>query len=120
MALDACELRMVDPGRVATVRAAMPAADVVGELAEVFGLLGDPNRLRLLTALLEGGELCVCDLAAVTALSESACSHALRLLRAHRVVKVRRAGRMAYYSLTDGHVGLLLDVALEHQAHRGD
>lgn len=99
------------------MRAALPVDDAVEALAEVFGLLSDPNRLRLLSALLEGGELCVCDLAASVGMAESATSHALRLLRAHRVVKVRRSGRVAYYSLTDAHVRMLLDVALEHVAH---
>ena len=109
---------MVDPDRVAHVRANLPDDELVGELADgVFGLLADPNRLRLLMSLLEGGELCVCDLAAAAGMGESAASHALRLLRAHRVVKVRRAGRMAYYSLLDGHVRMLLDVALEHARH---
>jgi DNA-binding transcriptional ArsR family regulator len=99
----------------------MPAREVVDELADgVFSLLADPNRLRLLVCLLEGGEMCVCDLAAAVGMGESAASHALRLLRAHRVVKVRRSGRMAYYSLTDGHVRLLLDVALEHVGHGDD
>ena len=84
-------------------------------MAEVFALLGDENRLRLLLGLLEAGELCVCDLAAAAGLGESATSHALRLLRVHRVVKVRRTGRRAYYSLTDGHVRMLLDVAIEHE-----
>ncbi|MBA3652597.1 MAG: helix-turn-helix transcriptional regulator [Actinobacteria bacterium] len=116
--LDECEVRLVDPARVDTVKASLPAAEVVDELADgVFGLLADANRLRLLMSLLEGGELCVCDLAASAGMGESATSHALRLLRAHRVVKVRRAGRMAYYSLCDGHVRLLLDVALEHVRH---
>lgn len=115
--LDGCVVRTVDPARVASVRAALPVDDTVEALTEVFGLLSDPNRLRLLSALLEGGELCVCDLAASVGMAESATSHALRLLRAHRVVKVRRAGRVAYYSLTDGHVRMLLDVALEHVAH---
>ena len=96
-----------------------PVADAspVQELAEVFALLGDPSRLRLLTALLEAGELCVGDLAAVAGLGESAVSHALRLLRAHRVVAVRRSGRMAYYSLCDGHVRALLTAALDHLGH---
>ena len=116
--LDACDLRVVDAQRVTAVRAALPDAALLDELADgVFGLLADPNRLRLLVSLLEGGELCVCDLAAATGMGESATSHALRLLRAHRVVKVRRAGRMAYYSLCDGHVRVLLDVALEHLRH---
>lgn len=115
--LDDCEVRLVDPDRVANVRVSLPPALLLEGLADVFGLLADANRLRLLVSLLEGGELCVCDLAAATGMGESATSHALRLLRAHRVVKVRRAGRMAYYSLTDGHVRMLLDVALEHARH---
>ena len=113
-----CDVRLVDPERVGAVRAAMPAAEIVDELADgVFALLADPNRLRLLISLLEAGELCVCDLAAATGMGESATSHALRLLRAHRVVKARRSGKMAYYSLTDGHVRMLLDLALEHVRH---
>lgn len=115
--LDGCITRSVDPDRVASVRATLPPPDTVEELSEVFKLLADSNRLRLLAALLEGDELCVCDLAATAGMAESATSHALRLLRAHRVVKVRRAGRVAYYSLTDAHVRVLLDVALEHAAH---
>lgn len=108
---------MVDPARVAAVQRRLPGAGTIEELADVFGLLSDPGRLRLIASLLEAGELCVCDLAAVAGLGESAASHALRLLRAHRVVKVRRAGRMAHYSLTDGHVRTLMDVALAHLGH---
>jgi DNA-binding transcriptional ArsR family regulator len=115
--VDDCDLRLVDPERVRAVQASLPAADVVDELAEVFGLLADPNRLRLMASLLEGGELCVCDLASATGMAESTTSHALRLLRAHHVVKARRAGRMMHYSLRDGHVRMLLDVALEHVRH---
>ncbi len=88
----------------------------IADLAEVFGLLADPGRLRLLVALADG-ERCVGDLAAAALLSESAASHALRILRAHRVVAVRRSGRMAYYALADEHVRTLLDVALTHVAH---
>ncbi|MGI5200268.1 ArsR/SmtB family transcription factor [Actinomadura luteofluorescens] len=108
---------MVDPERVAMVRAAMPGGEVVEDLVEVFSLLADPGRVRIITALLEGGEMCVCDLAAACASRESAVSHALRLLRANRVVTVRRTGRMAYYRLADSHVRLLLDLALTHFGH---
>ena len=97
--MDACGVRMVDPERVAVVRAVLPTPEHVDGLAEVFALLSDPGRLRLLMSLLEAGELCVCDLAASSGLTESAVSHALRLLRAHRVVSVSRRGRMAYYRL---------------------
>ncbi len=115
--VDSCELKLVDPERVRSVQSSLPEAEVVDELAEVFGLLSDPNRLRLLASLLEGGELCVCGLAAAAGMAESTTSHALRLLRAHHVVKARRAGRMMHYSLRDGHVRMLLDVALEHVGH---
>lgn len=115
--LDACEVRMVDPGRVDAVRSSMPPDEDVSDLADIFGLLSDPGRLRLLTSLLETSELCVCDLAAATDLNESAVSHALRLLRAHRVVQVRRAGRMSYYRLADSHVRLLLELGLQHIGH---
>jgi ArsR family transcriptional regulator, lead/cadmium/zinc/bismuth-responsive transcriptional repressor len=84
-------------------------ARTVDAVAEVFKLLGDPTRVRLVDAL-GHGERCVCDLAALVGLSESAISHQLRLLRTARLVRVRRAGRMAYYSLDDHHVvGLLRD-----------
>ena len=115
--IDACDLKMVDPGKVAAVRRSLPKAEDVVELADVFSLLGDPGRLRLLMSLLEGGEMCVCDLAATAAMSESSVSHALRLLRAHRIVSVSRRGRMAYYRLDDGHVRMLLDLGLTHTGH---
>jgi DNA-binding transcriptional ArsR family regulator len=118
VSLGGCEVKLVDAARVGAVVESLPDDELVEELADgVFGLLADRNRLRLLMALLEVGELCVCDLAASTGMSESATSHALRLLRAHRVVKVRRDGRMAYYSLSDSHVRMLLDLALEHVRH---
>ncbi len=116
LTIDGCAVRVVDAPRVASVRERMPRPEDLRDTAEVFGLLSDPGRLRLLMALLDG-ELCVCDLAAVSGQSESAVSHALRLLRAHRVVSVRRAGRMAYYRLEDAHVRMLLDLALTHTEH---
>ena len=78
-------------------------------------LVGDPTRLKLLSAL-NTCELCVCDLAAVIGLSESAISHQLRLLRAGRVVAFRKVGRVAYYRLLDHHVTTLIESALEHAA----
>lgn len=116
---DGCSTSIVDAERVAAVRETMPSEEVVQDLAQVFGLLADPGRLRLLSALLEGGEMCVCDLAAATGQSMSAASHALRLLRANRVVTVRRAGRMAYYRLADSHVRMLFDLAITHMGHEG-
>ena len=86
-----------------------PAGVDVESVADVFKLLGDPTRVRLVDALTHG-ERCVCDLASLVGLTESAVSHQLRLLRAARLVRVRRAGRHAFYSLDDHHVvGLLHD-----------
>jgi len=117
VSLDGCDVKVVDRERVLAVRESMPGPGTVESLAEIFDLLSDPNRVRILTVLLEGGELCVCDLAAACGMSESSVSHALRLLRTARVVRVRRDGRRAYYRLDDAHVRLLLDVAVEHLSH---
>ena len=96
----------------------MPSDVEVEQAADVFALLGDPGRLRLLVALLAGGEMCVCDLASSAGMSESAASHAIRWLRAHRIVSApRRQGRMMYYRLDDAHVRMLLDLALTHTQH---
>ncbi len=117
VALDSCTTRAVDPERVAAVVAHLVDAEEARRLAEVFKLLGDPTRTRLLYALLEAGELCVCDLAEAVQVPESSVSHALRLLRTAGVVRNRRDGRMIYYSLADRHVRLLLDLSLEHLRH---
>lgn len=90
------------------------ASDHVAVMAEVFGVLADPGRLRLLLALREQHERSVSDLVAETGIAQSTVSHALRLLRAHRVVDVRRDGRHAYYTITDDHVRLLVDATLTH------
>jgi len=98
----------------------LPEPGVFEDLAETFQVLSDPGRVRLISALLEGGELCVCDLSAVTGLSQTACSHNLRLLRSSRLVRHRKQGRNVYYSLDDAHIRLLLDVGLQHVGHRDD
>lgn len=94
--------------------------DEAGELAELFRLLGDPTRVRILYALLEAGELCVCDIAAVVDTSETKVSQAMRLLRAAGVVRNRRDGRNIFYRLDDAHVRLVLDLSREHVAHGQD
>jgi ArsR family transcriptional regulator, lead/cadmium/zinc/bismuth-responsive transcriptional repressor len=117
---DACELRTVHPERVEATRARMITPDGAGRMAERFRLLGDPGRLRMVYALLEAGELCVCDLAAVVEAGESAISHQLRQLRAAGLVKFRKEGRVVYYSVDDAHIRLLLDVAEQHYLHLDD
>src|SRR5262245_34116745 len=85
----------------------------VEALAETFKVLGDATRVRLLDAL-SRAEVCVCDLAALLRLSESAVSHQLRLLRSLRLVKSRRDGRHIYYTLADQHIVKLFEQGLEH------
>ncbi|MEE9305381.1 MAG: metalloregulator ArsR/SmtB family transcription factor [bacterium] len=85
-------------------------------LAEIFRALGDPTRVRILHAL-AASELCVCDLAAILGMSQSAVSHQLRLLRSLRLVRYRREGRMVYYALDDDHIEKLLAQGLDHVAH---
>lgn len=82
-------------------------------MAEFFAILADPNRLRILSAL-AAQELCVCDLAAVVKMGESAVSHQLRALRSMRLVSYRREGRNIYYSLADHHVVNLYREVAEH------
>ncbi len=116
MAPDACEAERIASDRLDHVRRALPESAAL-ELAETFRLLTDPGRLRLIASLLAADELCVCDLAEVTGLSQTACSHNLRLLRAQRLVRYRRQGRNIYYTLDDDHIRVLLDVALQHVTH---
>ncbi|WP_240319436.1 ArsR/SmtB family transcription factor [Deinococcus wulumuqiensis] len=110
---DLCEVSCVHPEAVAQARAALPDKAHVAAATSFLKLLGDPTRLKLLSAL-SATELCVCDLAAVVGLSESAVSHQLRLLRTGRLVAFRKAGRVVYYRLADEHVTTLLRSALEH------
>lgn len=116
--LGGCANPSVDPALVSSVRDQLPAAGASQELAELFRMLGDGNRVRILLALLKAGELCVCDLAAVVQSSESTVSHALRLLRTAGVVRSRRDGRRIFYALDDAHVRALLDLSTEHVGHR--
>jgi ArsR family transcriptional regulator, lead/cadmium/zinc/bismuth-responsive transcriptional repressor len=94
-------------------RAILMGARTVEALADTFRVLGDPTRVRILDAL-AGGELCVCDIAALVGISESAVSHQLRLLRTMRLVRPRRAGRLVYYAVDDQHILELLRQASTH------
>jgi len=111
--LDRCEVAHLDPARLAALRDELMPSAAVGPVAETFKLLGDATRVRLLDALARR-ELCVCDLAQLVGLSESAVSHQLRLLRGLRIVRARRSGRLVFYTLDDHHVIHLFQQALRH------
>lgn len=115
--IDGCVTRSVDKARVEDVAESLIDVNVAGDLAEMFRLLGDPTRVRILFALLEAGELCVCDIAEVVETTDTKVSQAMRLLRSAGVVRNRRDGRNIFYRLDDGHVRMLLDLSREHVAH---
>ena len=110
---DSCDVFHLHPAKVAALKRVLLEGGSVVALAETFKLLGDVTRVRILDAL-SRSELCVCDLARLLALSESAVSHQLRLLRGVRLVRPRRAGRMVFYTLDDEHIVGLFEQGLEH------
>ena len=107
---DVCDEYAADANRTAKLRADLAK---VGGVSEIFRVLGDETRTRIVWALSQQ-ELCVCDIADLLGVSSSAVSHHLRLLRSLRLVKYRREGKMAYYSLDDDHIVQLIRAALEH------
>jgi DNA-binding transcriptional ArsR family regulator len=109
----ACEAPHLDPKGAALRRNRLMSDRAVHALADTFRVLGDPSRIRILDALSDG-ELCVCDIAELAGISESAVSHQLRLLRGMRLVRPRRAGRQVYYALDDHHIIELLRQGLTH------
>ena len=115
---EACAAFHLDSRKVTALRKAMLGIQSVAALAETFKVLGDVTRVRILDAL-SRSELCVCDLAQLIGLSESAVSHQLRLLRGMRLVRARRDGRMAFYTLDDQHIVRLFEQGMEHVEERG-
>ncbi len=107
------EFLAVAPDAVAKLRDDLPDDEVLYDLAELFRVFGDSTRIKILYALFES-ELCVGDIALVLGLSQSSVSHQLRLLKASKLVKFRRAGKAVFYSLDDDHVRSMIALGLEH------
>jgi len=93
----------------------MPDEEVLYDLAELFKIFGDSTRIKILYVLFES-EMCVCDIAQLLGMTQSAISHQLRSLKQSRLVKARREGKTVFYSLADGHVRTILDQGMEHVA----
>lgn len=110
---DVCEIHYVNEAHVRSARRSLSPEREIMSLAEAFRTLGDPTRVKILQAL-SVEELCVCDLAKLLGVSESATSHQLRVLRSQRLVRYRREGKMAFYSLDDAHIDVLMKVSLHH------
>ena len=111
---DVCEVFYVDKEKVKKVKADMVGDKTAIGLAEIFKVLGDPTRVKILHAL-SIEELCVCDISTILKMTESAISHQLRLLRNLKLVKFRKEGRTVYYSLDDRHVTRLIEMGVEHE-----
>ena len=95
------------------VRPEMPPEETLYDLAEFYKVFGDTTRIRILYALLES-EMCVGDMAALLGLSQTACSHQLRVLKNSKLVRFRRDGKVVYYSLSDDHVAKIIELGMEH------
>ncbi|VBB08658.1 Hypothetical protein LUCI_3936 [Lucifera butyrica] len=113
---DMCEQLCEHPQTVCLAKAEMIPNEDAYRMADLFKILGDATRVKILHAL-SRRELCVCDIAAVVAIGQSAISHQLRLLRNAKLVKFRKEGQMAWYSLNDDHVAKLLSQGIEHITH---
>ena len=104
---------VVDPQAVERISREMPDDEIIGDLSELFKVLGDPTRAKILFAL-EEDELCVGDIAVLMDMNQSAISHQLRLLKRNRLLRARRDGKQIYYTLHDEHVSQLYAAGMEH------
>lgn len=111
--VEAEEVVFIDAASARAARTAMPSDRMVRALAETFSALSDPTRVRIISAL-AGQELCVFDLSRLLGLTGSAISHQLRLLRGQRLVKYRKEGKIAFYSLDDDHIRNLMEECIKH------
>lgn len=108
-----CQETQVHQDAVDRVRCQLPPEENLYDLAELFKMFGDSTRVKILYALLES-ELCVCDIARLLNVSQSAVSHQLRVLKGGKLVKFRREGKTLFYSLADDHVVGILSQGMEH------
>ncbi|MDR0551734.1 MAG: metalloregulator ArsR/SmtB family transcription factor [Spirochaetaceae bacterium] len=123
--LEFCEVTVIHEDVVRSVAEKMPDEEVLLDLADLYKMFADSTRVKIISALVnatphlnELGEMCVCDIAALLGMTESAISHQLRLLRQSKLVKYRRDGKVVYYSLDDDHVRDILKLGLEHTKER--
>lgn len=110
---DICDLIYVHEDIVKKVRSELPNEDTLYDLTELFRIFGDSTRIRILYVL-SASEMCVCDIAALLGMTQSAISHQLRALKNARLVKSRREGKIVFYSLADSHVRTIIDQGMEH------
>ena len=111
--VECCDFLHAHEDVVETVRQKLPGEDTLYDLTELFRIFGDSTRIRILYVLFES-EMCVCDIAALLGMTQSAISHQLRALKNARLVSSRREGKTVFYALADDHVKTIIDQGLEH------
>lgn len=111
---DMCEVHLHDEEKVNRIQKEMNQVDI-SSMSKLFKVIGDENRVKISYALCEDEELCVCDLANIIGASMATTSHHLRTLYKHAIVKYRKEGKLAFYSLDDDHIKQLILIALAHQ-----
>ena len=111
--VECCDFYQVHENVVKAVNDKMPDEDKLYDLAEIFKVFGDSTRIKILYVLFEA-EMCVCDIAELLSMSQSAISHQLRVLKQSKLVKNRREGKTIFYSLADQHVRAIFNQGMEH------
>ena len=111
--VERCDYSHVHQEIVEQVERAMPEDEILYDLAELFKIFGDSTRIKILYVLFES-EMCVCDIAKLLGMTQSAISHQLRSLKQSKLVKYRREGKTLFYSLADGHVRTILGQGMDH------
>jgi DNA-binding transcriptional ArsR family regulator len=111
--VECCDVICVHEDMIQKVKKLLPEEELIKELADFYKVFGDATRVKILCVLLES-EMCVCDLAELLEMTQSAISHQLRVLKQMKLVKNRREGKTVYYSLADGHIQNIISQGMEH------
>jgi len=114
---DICNCNIIHDDVVNKVRESMPEEEMLYDLADLFKVFGDTTRIKIIYALFQS-EMCVCDIAALLGMNQSAISHQLRVLKQARLVKYRKEGKVVYYSLDDDHIKNIFNQGFDHIQHK--
>ena len=117
MDIERCECNISEPEKIKAIQDEMLTNEELEGVANLFKILGDPTRARIVTAL-DNKKVCVCDLAEALGMTKSAVSHQLAILKANNIVKSRRSGKHIYYSFDDGHITAIIEIAQSHIKHK--
>ncbi|MEE1236448.1 MAG: metalloregulator ArsR/SmtB family transcription factor [Turicibacter sp.] len=115
--METCCIESIHENAIQKVKPKMPSDDDLLKLSDLYKAMGDLTRIRIISALVHS-EMCVCDLAALLEMTQSAISHQLRVLRQTHLVSYRKEGKVVYYSLDDDHIKMLYEQGLVHVLHQ--